>query len=423
MSLPAANYLSNAARTEGEQKVAFEDQRDAIAQVPGVGVAEQSLTIASGSITPADGAAGIIKIDTEGGAGTDDLTNVAQTNVPDGSLLWLRITNNAHVVTVKHNSGGTGQITLRNGLDFVLSDTSFWLLVKRTGSLFEELAHFPVDLADTAQDFRMTLTSGTPVTTADVTAATTLYVTPMVGNRIALYSGLYWKVRTSAQMSIAVPSTTNTMYDLFCYDNAGVPTLEALAWTNDTTRATALAYQDGVLVKSGATTRRYLGSFRTTGVSGQTEDSLAKRYVWNYYHRRVRPMRAQEATDTWSYNTATIRQANASAANQLDYVQGVAEDAVEARIQANFVQSNAGNYSVVGVGVDSTTSFSGFYGRLDGAGAVVQIHAQYKGFPGVGRHVLSWNEWGSASVGTITWRGDNGEPTITQSGIYGEICG
>lgn len=161
-------------------------------------------------------------------------------------------------------------------------------------------------------EFRMTLTTALPVTTADVTAATTVFVAPYKGNRIALYDGTNWVMRSSAQMSIAVPATTSTMYDLFCFDNSGTATLEALAWTNDTTRATALVTQDGVLCKTGALTRRYLGSFRTTTVSGQTEDSLAKRFVWNYYNRIVRPMRVIETTDNWNYTTSTIRQANNS---------------------------------------------------------------------------------------------------------------
>jgi len=42
---------------------------------------------------------------------------------------------------------------------------------------------------------RLTLTNGTPVTTADVTAATAVYVNPYAGDRIALYSGSEWNVR------------------------------------------------------------------------------------------------------------------------------------------------------------------------------------------------------------------------------------
>ena len=47
-----------------------------------------------------------------------------------------------------------------------------------------------------------------------------------------------------------------------------------------TARATALARQDGVLVKSGATTRRYLGTVRTNG-SVSFEDAPFLRHIWN----------------------------------------------------------------------------------------------------------------------------------------------
>src|SRR3990167_10501799 len=157
---------------------------------------------------------------------------------------------------------------------------------------------------------RLTLTTVTPVTTADVTAATTVYLTPYKGSYIGLYDGTSWQAYTLTEISIAVPATTSTMYDLYVYDSSGTLTLEAVAWTNDTTRATALALQNGVYCKTGTLTKRYVGSFRTTGSSGQTEDSLAKRYVWNYYNRVVRQLRVIEATDTWAYSTNTIRQAN-----------------------------------------------------------------------------------------------------------------
>lgn len=160
------------------------------------------------------------------------------------------------------------------------------------------------------QDFRLTLTSGSPVgPTSDVTAATTLYCCPYKGSFISLFDGTNWAIYSSAQFSIAVPAVANQMYDVFCYANAGVPTLELAAWTNDTTRATALVYQNGVLVKSGATTRRYIGSFRTTSVAGQTEDSQTKRYVWNMNNRVGRKLfylspaniYTVPANSTWQY--------------------------------------------------------------------------------------------------------------------------
>jgi hypothetical protein len=273
-------------------------------------------------------------------------------------------------------------------------------------------------------EFRLTLTTVTPVTTGDVTGATTLYCTPYKGNKIKLYDGSLWKTRSSAEFSIAVPATTDTNYDVFCYDNAGTPTLELTAWTNATTRATALALQNGVLSKTGALTRRYLGSFRTTGVSGQTEDSVAKRYVWNYYNRVRRAMRVVEGTNTWTYTLDAYQQASASAANQLDYVQGVSEDAVYAVVIAGASNNNASVAIGVGVGVDSTTVNSAQAMSTSQTQVIdtnITVTAEYRGWPGVGRHTLVWLER-SAATGITTWRGDNGG-TIWQSGITGEVWG
>lgn len=273
------------------------------------------------------------------------------------------------------------------------------------------------------QDFRLTLTTAVPVTTADVTGATTIYCTPYKGTSIALYDGTNWNLRTSAEFSLALGTlTSGKPYDVFCYDNATVPTLEFLVWTNDTTRATALVYQDGILVKSGATTRRYMGTFYTTATT-TTEDSAANRYLWNYYNRVQRPMLRVDTTDTWNYTTATIRQANGSTANQLNYVVGLAEDSVDAMVGA--AASNTAQATIaIGVGVDSTTAFSGIYpvNNINVANTNSTVVGFYKGIPGVGRHFLAWLEY-SQNTGTTTWRGDNGAPLISQSGITGSLLG
>lgn len=287
-------------------------------------------------------------------------------------------------------------------------------IVKRDGTAIVASASAKV------QDFRLTLTSGTPVTTADVTGATTIYCAPYKGNQISLYDGAAWNTRTSAEFSLALSGlTSGKPYDVFCYDNSGTPTLEALVWTNDTTRATALAYQDGVLVKSGDATRRYLGTFYTTSTT-TTEDSEAKRFLWNYYHRVRRSMKAVDATATWTYTTATIRQARASSANQLDYVCGLAEDEIDAQLVFNAVNSTSNTPYQAGIGVDSTTTFSGLTGQIvnNTSSITMASSASYHGIPGVGRHFLSWNEVSNAS-GTCTWTGSSGG--VQRSGIHGSV--
>lgn len=250
---------------------------------------------------------------------------------------------------------------------------------------------------------RLTLTTGVPVTTADVTAATTLYFALYGGDQVALYTGTTWTLTEIAQLSVAVPATTNQMYDAFVDYNDGTPQLVLTAWTNDTTRATALTTQDGVLVKTGDTQQRYVGSFRTTGVSGQTEDSLAKRYVWNYYNRVSRPCSGTQLTGTYNYTTDTLRQFNANTAVQLDIVCGVSEDAIECTAN-NFAYNGSSSVTVqVTIGEDSTTAAAAAtMGSATQVGALQPLVATLRTIPAVGRHTYVPLER-SGAAGTSEW--------------------
>ena len=257
-------------------------------------------------------------------------------------------------------------------------------------------------------DFRLTLASGIPVTVSDVIGATTIYCTPCIGTQIALYDGSAWNIRTSSEFSIALGTlTSGRPYDVFCYDNAGTPTLEMLAWTNDTTRATGLSTQDGVLVKSGAATRRYLGTFYTTATT-TTEDSVTSRYLWNYYNRSPRVMYREETTSAWNYTTAVFRQANNNIANQLNFVIGVNDSAVSVQLHCRRASATTGN-TIAGIGLDSTTAtinYTGSRGYLPTfvSGLYNTSEAWYQGNIAIGRHYFSWLEY-SDTGGTTTWAG------------------
>lgn len=277
---------------------------------------------------------------------------------------------------------------------------------------------------------RLTATTGVPVTTGDVAGATSIYYTPYISNQIALYDGSSaWNVRTFTEITISLSGlTASRPYDIFAYDNAGTVTIETLVWTNATTRATALTTQDGVLVKTGATTRRYLGTVYINASGGQTDDTFAKRYVWNYYHRAPRVMRVTESTDNWTYNTATIRQANASTANQIDLVVGVAEEPVDVLVQGFGINATAGTAIVVGIGEDSTTAFvSGMvYPQITvkASNQVEALTAVYRGWPTVGRHFYAWLEYVSAAGAASTFYGDNGAGGASgRAGMVGTIQG
>lgn len=297
--------------------------------------------------------------------------------------------------------GGTGGTTIDDALTNLLSDTKL-------------------------NQGRLTLTTGTPVDTADVTAATTVYFTNYNGTFIDIYDGSSkWERLNFNEASIAVPSTTDTMYDVFGYNNAGTMTLEAVAWTNDTTRATALTRVAGVYCKAGDTSRKYLGSFRTTGVSGQTEFSEANRYVWNYYNRvRFTLKNTTETANSWTYGSSTVRQANANTANQVNFIRGVSEDAVECEVGCMAGGDNTNTIPAVGIGLDSTTTNSAAIAlghQPSAAGGYSNIRARWQGYPVAGKHALNWLESNRSNANTVTFYGDNGDNPTEQSGMLGTI--
>ena len=269
--------------------------------------------------------------------------------------------------------------------------------------------------------FRLTLTTALPVTTADVTGATTIYLTPYKGGMIALYDGAAWALYSSAEISLALGTLTSGLpYDVFAYNNAGTLTLELLAWTNGTTRATALARTNGVWLKTGDLTRRYVGTLYTTSTTA-TEDSEAKRFVFNADNRARRSMRVLEPVDFWTYSSETMRAANNNTANRIQFVVGLNEDGVEATVQT-FGNNGDGvtRRSVVAIGLDSTSvaSSAGIYGSYLSTAAYGQLVARYAGYPGIGFHFLQWLERGGPGV-SQTWYGDDGGDT--QAGIVGSI--
>lgn len=273
-------------------------------------------------------------------------------------------------------------------------------------------------------DFHLTLTTGTCNTTADVTAATTIYLAPCGGNRIVLFDASgNGSIYTSAQISIAVPAVATQMYDLFAYASSGSVTLEALAWTNDTTRATAVVntMAVGVYTKSGDATRRYVGSFRTL-TSGQTEDSFAKRMVWSANNRvRIGMRNATETSDSWAYTLLTWRQANANTANQIAFIVGIAGSVVDITAVATVGTDGSGAVTNTGIGLDSTSALaSGCLTGHTNAGNAQRWTAvsRLTTIPAVGYHTGVWLE-SSAAAGTTTWYGDNGNASFFQSGISG----
>lgn len=248
---------------------------------------------------------------------------------------------------------------------------------------------------------RLTPESANPIPLTGYTNANRVYYTPYISNQISLYNTgtSAWEVHTFANTTSVVPSTTNTMYDVFGYDNSGTFALEHVAWTNDTTRATALADQDGIYVKSGDASRRYLGSFRTNAATGNTSDEDNRRLIWNYYNRLPRRLKRVETTD-WTYNGSAYRYANNSSSNRVEFVVGVEEEPVYTYLS---IWSDGGasgpNPTPVAFGLDWTSGGAGgflesdiavpFYSNTSVAGPATAV---FYDTVAEGYHYLAWLE-------------------------------
>jgi hypothetical protein len=123
--------------TVGQQKTNLENLLLTDKQRLG-GTPVQPLTIASGVVTPASGVAAYLRVDTEGGASTDDLTHIAVTNLPEGTVAVVQSVADARAVVAKNAAGGSGQLLLAGGADLSLSTAQKSLFLVRIGTSWEE---------------------------------------------------------------------------------------------------------------------------------------------------------------------------------------------------------------------------------------------------------------------------------------------
>lgn len=294
---------------------------------------------------------------------------------------------------------------------------------------------------------RLTLTTATPVLSADTTAQGTVFYTPYLSGRLPLYDGVSWVTRDFVEMSQTLADTTkspaagaaNSVYDLFVWDDVGtLRCTRGPLWTSATARGagagtTELVYQNGILLNANAITNGpgakrglYVGTVATDGsvqcnmmfapaaAAGGTNNRLD---VWNMYNRVNVNSISRDSTDTWTYVTATMRSANNNANNRITAVFGLNEDGVRAQYHA-FLINNNGGVGTIGVGLDSTSAMSGVPATMARTATAdpVAFDAVYSGLAGQGRHFFQALEQGAAAIGA--WCGDNAAPTIVQMGLF-----
>lgn len=243
--------------------------------------------------------------------------------------------------------------------------------------------------------FRLSASSSSPVTTSD-TSSTSINLVPYKSNQIALYSSGAWSLYSSAAISLALSTTAGDVYDVFASYNGSAVVLSTLAWTNTTTRATALGYQDGVLVLSTDSTKLYLGTIYCASAN-TVNDKAAQRHIWNYYHRVKRRLFCSDTTSSWTYSSTTFRAANNNTTDgvgRVSLIAGVSEDCLHA-IAAQ--QTTRPDYNSIGLDSTSTPSLSVF---TDGPAST----AEGSLVPAAGYHYLQRIE-ATANSGSSTFYG------------------
>jgi hypothetical protein len=309
---------------------------------------------------------------------------------------------------------------------------------------------------------RLTLTSGTPVLSGDVAAATSVYYTPYLGNLVPIYNGSTFVPSVFSELTLTLSSShvASNIYDIFIFSNSGVVTIcTGPSWSAGTSgsitagscaRGTGaggavLARVSGVLTngvqitgRNGATTytisanqATYVGSMFMDGTNGQvtchsTWGQSRKWGIWNSYNRVPITLMVGDSTGSWTNNSAAVRSSNGAAANTCTIFTGLAEESFDvSHAQYLLMAPNPASAThqtiKCGVGFNSTTVFSGTQGVVGastGASAsAVQSSAtatgKYLAIPQLGISAINALELGnSAASVTAQFNGGQGNQTM-----------
>lgn len=199
---------------------------------------------------------------------------------------------------------------------------------------------------------------------SNVMNSSLLYFIPYNGNQIALSNGTVsnYEVLTSGTVSISVTSLApSTVYDVFAFKSGSSVNLETVAWTNSTTRATAISRLNGIRYKAGDLTRKYVGTFYTNASTRidmifDNNNGARKAFfgVYNYYNKLPHTAVISENA-SWIYTSSVWRPWNNNANNRFEFVQGI-DDVGLFGVGASLAITSATTGASFGLIKNSTTS-------------------------------------------------------------------
>jgi hypothetical protein len=205
-----------------------------------------------------------------------------------------------------------------------------------------------------------------------------------------------------------------------------VVSLEILPWTNATTRATALVQQDGVWVKSGSTTRRYVGTIlpaSATQITLQNAGSGTTRAtcpIWNANNRVWSSFGYTFTAATYAVGTASAWIALPGTDARLDFVQGLPIETMSAQAYVLTGNAAAGNEGNIGFMQDAAlTTPVGLRTRVKlGAAEAGFASARLDWLAPIGARAATLAVL-SNSTAQVYYGFDGG---ALQSGLYAECC-
>lgn len=236
---------------------------------------------------------------------------------------------------------------------------------------------------------RLTLTTATPVMTADVTAATTLFYDTYQGNQVPVWNGssMTGLTITADEVSMGLSATNHPasgFFDVFAVNNSAALALCTVAWTNGTTRASAVSLKNGVWTISAAPTHCFggasgttdlasaiaganqatlLGCMATTTTNGQTAMQFSPaaasggantwRGIGNSYNAALATSSNYDSKATWTIAGSTFAAMDASNSTRISYIDCLGQYPTISFLNYDAAGSTTG-FAVAGLCLDAT---------------------------------------------------------------------
>lgn len=255
-------------------------------------------------------------------------------------------------------------------------------------------------------------TNATPInitsTAHGLTAGTVITISGVLGNTAA--NGTWVVSNTAANtFDILTLAAANSVGN-GAYTSGGT----WIKAEQNTSRVTALATQNGVLVKTGALGRRYYGTIRINNNTGMVEDSVVRRFIYNYYNQVPRSFYVTQ-TSSHTYSTLSWRAWNNNRANKVEFIFGDTLQPFVGGLEADMTSSTTADSAWVAFGVNTYTTgtvptFRNPLGSSIRSGAV--------GIFGAGSFSLGYNFISLVEYGQATGTG-----TMQVATLMGTILG